>query len=182
MGSTSTSAVVGLSTPNIDPLNRGSILTGTQRLGRQRERQVRKVQRGRNRKDPITRKLSSDLKYSNSTQNYSDKIKNRKIQNENNGGNEDRRKLRLKWSEKSFFEKNKNQILDFIPEVHTKSTKKRLNQYHAVYEIIPVKLRKELDVINKKLKIYGYSLDKGVENWYRKSQTVFDFWSIRNLN
>jgi hypothetical protein len=156
-------------------------LTGTQRLRIQNERPHRRIEKRRTKIKQTSRKLSSNIKSLNISQNYLDP-RNKTIFYEENSSYKDRRQLRLKWSEKSFLDKNKNQILDFIPEIHTLSTKKRLKQYHAVYRIIPPDLKNELDVINEKLKTYGYSLDEGMENWYKKSKTVFDTWSTKNLN
>jgi hypothetical protein len=154
-------------------------MTGTQRLGVLNDKSSRKNEKRRYKMDPVSRKLLSDMKSSNSSdpgnETYFYKEGDYRI-------NEDRRQLRLKWSEKSFSEKNKDQILDFIPEVHTLSTKKRLKEYHAVYRVIPIDLKYELDVINEKLKKYGYSLNEGMENWYKRSESIFDSWSTKSLN
>lgn len=158
-------------------------MTGTQRLGILNDKSSRKIEKRRYKMDPVSRNLVSDMKSSNSSEKVLDPRNETYFYKEGDYRiNEDRRQLRLKWSEKSFSEKNKDQILDFIPEVHTLSTKKRLKEYHAVYRIIPIDLKNNLDVINEKLKKYGYSLNEGLENWYKRSESIFDPWSTKSLN
>lgn len=174
---------VRLNTPNIDPLNRGSIMTGTHRLGILNDKSFRKIENRRYKMDPVSRTLLSDMKSSNSSEKNLDPGNETHFYKERDYRIiEDRRLLRLKWSDKSFSEKNKDQILDFIPEVHTLSTKKRLKEYHTVYRMLPIDLKDNLDVINEKLKKFGYSLNEGMENWYKRSESIFDSWSTKSLN
>ena len=54
----------------------------------------------------------------------------------------------------------------------------RLQQYHLAYDLLPSQLQIELDLINEKLKLYGYSLEKGKELWSKYSKSAFDPWTL----
>ena len=57
--------------------------------------------------------------------------------------------------------------LDFIPEILYESIEWRLKEYHTAYKLLPLHLQKELDIINNRLKKYGYSLDEGKELYFK---------------
>lgn len=87
----------------------------------------------------------------------------------------DRRRLRLKWSTGPQIERH--ETLEFIPSVLSSSIHSRLEGYHSAYKRLPHDLQVQLDKINKRLKLYGYSLDKGRELWYKHSNSTFDPWT-----
>ena len=87
-----------------------------------------------------------------------------------------RRKLRLKWSENPKEKKNLN-LLEFIPEILSASIDDRIKQYHTAYNLLPSEIQSELDLINSRLKKFGYSLEKGKERWSKYSKSAFDPWT-----
>ena len=87
-----------------------------------------------------------------------------------------RRKLRLKWSENPREKKNLN-LLEFIPEILSASIDDRIKQYHIAYNLLPLQIQSELDLINSRLKKFGYSLEKGKERWSKYSKSAFDPWT-----
>jgi hypothetical protein len=154
----------------IDPLHKGTRITGT----RTKHREIGKKVQGNRIQEPSSRLLTftndstdnalrSDLSYNKSLSQLQKRTD--LLEREDNH----RRRLRLKWSEGKLNNgksNTKSKALEFLPELHRYSTQKRLEQYHSVYKKISSKLRKDLDKINLDLKTFGYSLEKGKENYY----------------
>ena len=181
----------------IDPLNRGSRSSGSggsgssgrtltgQNVGKKLRKQTRRLHQSDSREEEYfqnSNKIRSEG--DNAIQSYNNFENENEDENEDVNGigginsnlsRKDSRKLRLKWS--YIPDKKLGVNLDFIPEILYESIEWRLKEYHTAYKLLPLHLQKELDIINNRLKKYGYSLDEGKELYFKTEKSIFDPWT-----
>ena len=179
----------------IDPLNRGSRSSGSggsgssgrtltgQNVGKKLRKQTRRLHQSDSR---VGEDFQNSNKMRGEGEGENDIQSNYNYEDENEDENgiggitsnlsrKDSRKLRLKWSYVPDTKLGVN--LDFIPEILYESIDWRLKEYHTAYKLLPLHLQKELDIINNRLKKYGYSLDGGKELYFKTEKSIFDPWT-----